>query len=302
MKNPSPLILKYLAAYQKDPRSTIFAALAESYRQAGMTDQAIQVLKQGLRSHPEYTLAHITLTKCYMDLNKDDLAYSALYPFALKERDNLSLQSLFATLCERLEYYQEALETYKFLLFLNPKNEEWSAKVNQLETDLQEPLFTPHGITQPPPDAEEWSMLPLDRSSPIEITEDCSEVDLASDEELEELPVLRSEQMTDSPSEEFDPPYMTLTLVDLYIEQGHLDHAKNLLQKILELDPNHHEAQKKLDNLNQLSVAEFEETVPTVQEQLSTVQDNYHKQYYRLEQSYQHYLNKVKEHLMRSRS
>lgn len=46
---------------QMDPASIAFVALAEEYRRAGQLDAAIETCTAGLRRHPAYPSAHITL-------------------------------------------------------------------------------------------------------------------------------------------------------------------------------------------------------------------------------------------------
>lgn len=46
---------------QSDPASVAFAALAEEYRRAGQFEDAIATCATGLRRHPAYISAHVTL-------------------------------------------------------------------------------------------------------------------------------------------------------------------------------------------------------------------------------------------------
>ncbi len=129
-----PLIEKYLKALEENPRSRVFAPLAESYRRLGMVDRAIEILKDGMRYHPNYVVGYLGLAACYSDLGQYQLCYATLKPFVPNSRDNLRLQRLFAEACEKVGHDYEALETYKFLLFLNPKDSEAAKKVAELES------------------------------------------------------------------------------------------------------------------------------------------------------------------------
>lgn len=129
----SPLLLKYLKKYEKDPSSRVFAPLAESYRKLGLVDKAVVILQDGLRSNPRYILGYLCLALCYDDLGKIDIAYSTLLPWIEDSRDNIRLQKLFAKLCLDLGHYQQALETFKILLFLNPKDKDVAERVKDLE-------------------------------------------------------------------------------------------------------------------------------------------------------------------------
>ena len=115
----SPLLVKYLDAYEKNPKSRVFAPLAETYRKLGMRDKAFEILKQGIKNHPSYLMGYLGLAFCYKDIGKLELAYSTIRPFVESSRDNIRMQKLFGSICYELNYFEEALDTYKFLLFLN---------------------------------------------------------------------------------------------------------------------------------------------------------------------------------------
>jgi tetratricopeptide (TPR) repeat protein len=146
----SPLFLKYQADYEKNPRSRVFAPLAEIYRKLGMTDKAMEILAQGIRFHPTYIMGYLGLSFCYFDLKQYTLAYNTLRPIVETSRDNIRLQKLFADVCLELGYKEEALDAYKYLLFINPRDKEVSQQVTMLENMIEtqykpvhQPIFIP---------------------------------------------------------------------------------------------------------------------------------------------------------------
>lgn len=130
------LLTKYSLQYEKKPRSRVFAPLAESYRKIGMLEEALKILKKGIRIHPNYTLGHIVLAHCYYDKEQFEAAYSTLLPYVNDNLENIRLQRLFAQVCEKLGNFDEALSAYKILLLINPKDTEIAKKVKYLEDDL----------------------------------------------------------------------------------------------------------------------------------------------------------------------
>lgn len=66
---------KLLAA---DPKSQIFAALAEAYRKKGDLQKAQEVCLQGLKVHPDYSSARVVLAKIYLTNENYDLAWEEL--------------------------------------------------------------------------------------------------------------------------------------------------------------------------------------------------------------------------------
>ncbi len=146
----SPLFLKYQTEYEKNPRSRVFAPLAETYRKLGMTEKAMEILSQGIRFHPTYVMGYLGLSFCYFDIKQYNLAYSTLRPLVEGNRDNIRLQKLFADICLKLNQKEEALETFKYLLFINPRDKEVAYQVTTLENIIEQqykpshkPIFLP---------------------------------------------------------------------------------------------------------------------------------------------------------------
>ncbi|MEX1099064.1 MAG: CDC27 family protein, partial [Bacteriovoracaceae bacterium] len=132
----SSLLAKYSLLYQKKPQSRVFAPLAESYRKLGMLEEAFKILKEGIKRHPTYVMGYIVLGHCYFDQENYELAYNTVRPFVSDHLENISLQKLFAQICINLGYLEEALNTFKYLLLINPKDQYVSEQVKLLEDDL----------------------------------------------------------------------------------------------------------------------------------------------------------------------
>ena len=63
---------------QSDPASIAFAALAEEYRRAGRFDEAIATCAAGLKRHPSYLSAHVTLGRALIEVGQYDEAREEL--------------------------------------------------------------------------------------------------------------------------------------------------------------------------------------------------------------------------------
>lgn len=122
--------------YEKKPRSRVFAPLAETYRKLGMIDEAMKILNVGIKNHPSYTLGYIVLSHCYYDLQNYEMSYNVIRPFVSQNLENITLQKLFAKTCINLGYLEEALQTFKYLLLLNPKDSYVADQIKLLEDDL----------------------------------------------------------------------------------------------------------------------------------------------------------------------
>lgn len=268
----SPLIAKHLKTLAKDPRSRVFAQLAECYRKLKLYDKALNTLKKGIVLHPDYVPAYVELGLLYEEMEQFQLAYSTIRPLINQNRDNLKLQELFAEVCEKLELLDEALETYKFLLYVNPKDSQAAQKVSRLEERLnttvfsqdeeddEEQAFHPHLLNKEIEDEEEklkeWVQVDLNLPDVPEV------LSPERIEKKEELPKLSSwkaplssfpETPQEIDHEEEISPVITHTLVDLYLKQGYVEKARDVLNKILELHPNDQKTLEKIQSLKQNS-------------------------------------------------
>jgi len=206
----SPLLLKYLRKYQEDPTSTVFAPLAESYRKAGLIDEAIQICKEGLAYHPRFASGKVALARCYFDQEKFGLVKKLLSDIVIDYPENLVAKKLYAESAFHEGNYPEAKTAFQQLLHLDPENQEALGFLKQTDAALKK-----GGNIQPPPPPKNPSRAPL-QAPPIP--------------KKSEIP--RS--------------FATHTMVDILIEQNLREKAKETLQQILVFNPNDALAKNKL--------------------------------------------------------
>ncbi len=239
-KNHSALLAKYFNMYKKNPRSRVFAPLAESYRKLGMLDDAYKILRDGIRHHPTYTLGYIVLAHCYYDERKFELTYSTLRPIIGQNADNISLQKIFAQACIHLGHLEEALDTFKYLLFMIPKDRFFAEQVKRLEDDLMvghkklslEQLVKSPDLplvrSAPPAQDEDWVQVDFNRPTLREVpkplgptveTDDAGEGDdqwVMKKSTLEDHPILKEEKV---PERSLEDEYYA----DEFEEEGDID-------------------------------------------------------------------------------
>lgn len=310
-KNQSALLAKYFNMYKKNPRSRVFAPLAESFRKLGMLDDAFKILKEGIRNHPNYTLGYIVLAHCYYDQQKYELTYNTLRPIISQNADNISLQKIFAQACIHLGHLEEALDTFKYLLFMNPKDKYFAEQVKRLEDDLMvghkklslEQLIKapdlPVAKAYPESIDDDWVQVNFGQPATEEQKPAVIESALPQAEEdewvmkkpgLEEHPILKTEKIAerdledeyyaDEFEEEFgeieevnassinsDTPIVSHTLIDLYCAQHYYDKAIELLEKILELNPNDVASIEKLDKVRAMKAQNVQAQSPTTEQE-----------------------------------
>lgn len=286
------MLAKYFSLYKKNPRSKVFAPLAESFRKLGMLDDAFKILKEGIRQHPTYTLGYIVLAHCYYDQEKFELTYNTLRPIITQNADNIALQKIFAQACIHLGHLEEALDTYKYLLFMNPQDKFFAEQVKKLEDDLMVghkkisleqlikapdlPMIQDREI-----DDDDWVQVDFGRneSKPVEKKIEAPSSDewvmKKSGSPFEDHPILKSTEIQkrsledDFYADEFEEehgdieevnasavtseePIISHTLIDLYCTQHYYDKAIELLEKILELNPQDKSSVEKLKTVREL--------------------------------------------------
>lgn len=244
-KTKSSLLAKYLTQFEKEPNSRVFAPLAESYRKLGMMDDAFKILKQGISKHPTYTLGYLILGKCYFDIEDFDSCYLTLRPFVSDNTDNLVLLKVFGNCCIKIGHLEEALESFKYLLLANPKDLEAMEKVKELEDDLyyqQETKELPKYEDSFSSDEDDWVHVSFNEKSENEIQEEEEKWDLVEAKKIKEA--------------KDEGPVVTLTLVDLYLAQGHFTKANELLAKFEELHPNNEQIKLKKKQIKEIQESE----------------------------------------------
>ena len=238
--NQSPLLVKYLKNHLNNPGSKAFAPLAEAYRKIGQVEKALELLRAGLKLHPNYISALATLGKCHMDLGRHDLAYTSLKPVMDNNIDNILLLKVFAEACEKTNRSIEALQSYKYLLFLNPRDEFYRGKVTEYEGLEANKLLNES--------SEESNSIEADELKPVFEHKD---VDQWETQNFFGLQAVKDDQSIEDKNEKVTNPVMTMTLVDLYMEQGIYAKAEEALSHILKLQPDNFEAKARWKKLGE---------------------------------------------------
>jgi len=179
-----------------DPKSRVFAQLADAYRKAGMTDEAIETAKKGMENHPNYPAAHLILGRCYLEKQMYALAREEFEAAIKNDPQNLVGYKLLAGTYEKQNMFTEAIKFYQMVLDLEPGDAELNEKVAFLKTRQEE---KPQAAPEPEPVPEAAPVLEIVREEaapePVKdepvITAEEKPVELKSEEPAkEETPVV----------------------------------------------------------------------------------------------------------------
>lgn len=127
-------IERYQKVIEQDPKSKVFAPLAEAYRKMGLLREAKDLCERGLKHHPEFSGGHFAMAKILVDQGDLKPAAEHLERVVEQAPENISAQSLLADICLRLKEPKKALRAFKMVLFVNPTHEKALAAVQKLES------------------------------------------------------------------------------------------------------------------------------------------------------------------------
>lgn len=159
------LIERYQILLQKDPKSKVFAPLAEAYRKLGLKKQALDICENGVKHNPSFAGGRVALARVYLEMEKAELALEQLKKAVDAEPENILALSLLGETQLQLKHAKEALKAFKLLLFLNPNNEKAQKAVQRLESltadDFEEDVFAMKPLRQAVEESEALAIEPL---------------------------------------------------------------------------------------------------------------------------------------------
>lgn len=130
--NPE-FVERYQLEYQKNPRSKVFAPLAEAYRKMGLLDEALTVAQAGVKHHPDFASGRVVFARVLLEQKNLEGALEQLMAAARLSPDNLMAHALIGDTYLQLRRPKDALTAFKMVLFIDPNNEKARAAVRKWE-------------------------------------------------------------------------------------------------------------------------------------------------------------------------
>jgi len=157
LQNTNMVTNETLEEYQKlllsDPKSKVFAPLADGYRERGMLQEALKVCEQGLQYHPNYAGGHLAMGRILQAQSRFHEALKHFSEAVKLSPDNLLAYQLLGDTFVALKKAKEALKAYKMALFIDPKLEKAQKAVKKLESitseEYEADLFEMKNISRP---------------------------------------------------------------------------------------------------------------------------------------------------------
>jgi tetratricopeptide (TPR) repeat protein len=121
---------------EKDPASIAFAQLAEECRRLGRHQEAIDICRRGLTTHPGYLSARVTLGRSLLHLGQLDEAHQELEIVLQGAPENLAALRAMGDISRRRSDIPRALAQYRAALQLAPNDPELERGIEELSEAL----------------------------------------------------------------------------------------------------------------------------------------------------------------------
>lgn len=281
-----PQVREYLRRYQEDPKSRVFAPLAEAYRRLGRVDEAMSLCLEGIGHHPDFHGGRVALAKCYIDKQHFDKAKDELERVVQRVPENLLAQKLLGDVFLGLGQYHQALHCLKMAVMLAPHDVQLEERVRQLERSVADvnknfesetatvALSKPSMVTPLPAVVSEevvplWAM---ETDSTVKEPPSCSEVVQTinwvegsdAKDETPDSPSIENLLQYEDIEESFQvgnvadlfkkataTEITTTTLGDLYFSQGLFEKSLRIYERLVTSDPENSELLAKIQNCRQ---------------------------------------------------
>lgn len=147
----SPEILKLTDKLTQDPKSKLFVPLAEEYMKSQMLDEAVMVLMDGLKNHPHFLTARVTLGKVYLEKGQIAEAKAQFEQVMAANPDNLFAHRKLARIYKEEGQVERAGKSCQVVLSQNPKDAEMRSLMEELNRLSEKPAEAQVAV---PPAAE----------------------------------------------------------------------------------------------------------------------------------------------------
>jgi len=221
-----------------DKHDRNFIPIAEEYIRTGLLDEAIDLLKEGVKTYPDYLSARVSLGKAYIEKGMINEAMQEFEHVVSVSPDNLLAHRKLAFLYKEAGRIDSAIKSCEAVLIFSSRDREISDLLRNLKSEGNE-----NGRLQTGSDKHKAS--PPDESvSPV--------FDFTSG-----WAIASEESKTDSLSNEF----LTESMGDICIAQGEKAKGIEIFRKILQKYPDNETVRVKLTELGGMS-DNHENTLP----------------------------------------
>lgn len=232
-------VARYTETLARDPKSTVFVALAETFRRCGLLQEACAVAEKGIQTLPDHAPGYVVLARIQAQQGHIPAAMASFEAGLALDSSNADALKGLARLCHLQGNSSRSRTLLEKLLALTPDDQVASKMLAALPTDPVPPPVVPSSSVSVAQAAE---------SAPVESRP------------------LRSARSATNPN----APISTATIAEIYVRQGFTLRALKVYRDLLQADPHNEEIRRKLVELKtRIEAEEGKESVipePPVQE------------------------------------
>ncbi len=218
--------------YEENPSGRLFAPLADVLRKLGRQDEALELCREGLSRHPAYSSAYVILGKIHLERGDQEGAVDAFEKVLELDRENLLALRQLAKIYEASGELERAEELWTRVASLEPDAGAVEERLEALRRRLEAgPSERPAGASKE--EKKEKEAEPAE-DGPDDATPAPTEAAPSgeADAPVEKAETPRTTKVASSAE------IATITLAQIYYEQGFLRKALEVYEQVQARNPN----------------------------------------------------------------
>jgi len=250
----SPELVKLADKFRKDPSSKLFFPLAEEYAKVGRIGEAIELLRTGIKAHPDLLSARVSLGKALLAKGLHAEAQAEFEQVIVANPDNIMAHKKLASIYVHAGDKPRAVASCQAVLAVNPSDVEVLKLREEADRLAEIPPAPPRPAFGELSEGFESEPTVVDPTL-VDVVEptvvDPTLMSRAPGPAPVEAAIGQAEEGAPSAAVEEGPiedDLATVSMADLFVAQGHYQRGIEIYRRILDRNPGHVEATAKLDN------------------------------------------------------
>jgi tetratricopeptide (TPR) repeat protein len=256
----SPELVKLADKFRRDPASKLFFPLAEEYAKAGRIDEAIELLRTGIKAHPDLLGARVSLGKALLAKGRHAEAQAEFEQVIVANPDNIMAHKKLASIYVHAGDKPRAVASCQAVLAVNPSDAEVLKLREEADRLAEIPPAPPRRAAGEPSEGFESEPTVVEPTLVDPTLVDAVEPTVVDPTLMSRAPepvpapveaaIEQAEEGAQPAAVEESPiedDLATVSMADLFVAQGHYQRGIEIYRRILDRNPGHAEAAAKLD-------------------------------------------------------
>jgi tetratricopeptide (TPR) repeat protein len=267
--------------YRRAPGSHVFAPLADAYRKLGLVEEALDICARGLSANPRYASGYVVQGKCEYDAGNPEKAEASFKKVLEIDAHNLVALRYLGIIRASYGDPDGARSHFERILTIDPSDKEIRQRleavlesshvptdtlVEEIEQVLKPPADEPRPAATAPAPTHAPERIHVPRLDDRKEAQQERKPEPPEKDDVIELPDV-PEELAGSPiilsdDAETSEYIATVTLADIFANQGYTTKALKIYEDVLRRQPNNDEVRRKIAAL-QGNIADEKSSEPT---------------------------------------